>query len=79
MKKQLLIMACSLALLIHARTVKGFQQTKLQDELNAWAEQATPVEPTATQSDYDPSKVAADKIETMELMVKDKTRARDIQ
>ena len=78
MKKQLLIVACSLALLIHARTVKGFQQTKLQDELQAWTEQATPVEPAATQSDYDPSKITADKIETMELTVQDKTRAREI-
>ena len=59
MKKQLLVIVCSLVLLICARNVKGFQQTKLQDKLNAWTEQATPVEPTAAQSDYDPSRVTA--------------------
>ena len=78
MKKLLLIIACLLMLLIHARTVKGCQQTRLQDELNAWTEQATPVEPTATQSDYDPSKIAAAKIETLKLTIQDKKRVREI-
>ena len=78
MNKRLLIIACSFMLLIHARTVKGLQQTKLQDKLNAWTEQATPVEPTAAQSDYDPSRVTADKIETLELTIQDRKRVREI-
>jgi len=78
MKKRILVVVCLLAVLVDARTSRGFQQTKLTDELHAWIQQATPVEPTATQSDYDPSKISAAKIETLDLTLQDKKRSREI-
>ena len=78
MRKRLLVVVCLLVLLVHARTTEGFQQTKLTDKLHSWIEQATPVELSATQSDYDPEKIVAAKIETLDLTIQDKRRERQI-
>lgn len=78
MKQRLLPIVCVIAALTIVPTVKGYQLGPLEKELQVWIQQAHPVDASAIQSDYDPTKVSVEKIRTLELTVNDKKRQRDI-
>ena len=78
MKKILIITAGLMVLVTFNRAIKGCQQAPQVEKLRTWIQAAKPVEKSATESNYDPSKVSKEKIQTLELTIKDSARDREI-
>ena len=77
--KKILIITAGLTMLVTVnRAIRGCQPASQEEQLHAWIEAATPVEKSVAESDYDPSKVSQDKIETLKLTIKDEARDREI-